>query len=518
MPHLPRMKWDFRDRFQASARQRVKSDRPETTWYSYGDDGIRVRKTTMRQAKEGEEPTRKSERKYIGPFEIYREYESDGATVLMEKESLNVMNGSKRVTLIETLTQGRSSCGPLQLMRYQYVNHQSSSVLELDENAHIISYEEYYPYGSSSYQALHYQVEWPKRYRYIGRERDEESGLSYHGARYYATWLGRWTSCDPEALKPPDSPEKRPKPEGKSSDEDKENKRLKLLSNLYNYAFCNPVTFTDKNGRDPVPESLLTDLKWVPKDADEMAQALKYSANSLFQLFGTDNNVSHAATQATIEASVAEAQGMQFLNPLTGKVYNHGANLANSVNAVRNAMNLLSTRFTQLSKMGPDAIRAIQGIKDAIQPILDYAKRFLNIGDKAVQLLDRIRSNTAFAGRLANKTFEVGQTATQRLAGVGEKLLPEAEPLSQEAGALLNEAKQLAPEAEDTIREAAPLGAAASATFAAYSQAGAAAATGAGSQVTRFFGAAAEIFLSIGAGAESVFLMLFKFPGSKNEA
>ena len=28
-------------------------------------------------------------------------------------------------------------------------------------------------------------------------ERDEESGLSYHTARYYLPWLGRWGSCDP---------------------------------------------------------------------------------------------------------------------------------------------------------------------------------------------------------------------------------------------------------------------------------------------------------------------------------
>src|SRR5256885_9695893 len=39
-----------------------------------------------------------------------------------------------------------------------------------------------------------------KRYRYIGKERDEETGLAYHGARYYAAWLGRWLSADPTGL------------------------------------------------------------------------------------------------------------------------------------------------------------------------------------------------------------------------------------------------------------------------------------------------------------------------------
>jgi RHS repeat-associated protein len=36
-----------------------------------------------------------------------------------------------------------------------------------------------------------------KRYRYTGKEQDGETGLYYHGARYYAAWLGRWVSADP---------------------------------------------------------------------------------------------------------------------------------------------------------------------------------------------------------------------------------------------------------------------------------------------------------------------------------
>ena len=89
---------------------------------------------------------------------------------------------------------------PRQLIRYQFGNHLGSASLELDEQAQIISYEEYSPYGSTTYQAVRSQTETPKRYRYTGKERDEESGLYYHGARYYAPWLGRWVSCDPKGL------------------------------------------------------------------------------------------------------------------------------------------------------------------------------------------------------------------------------------------------------------------------------------------------------------------------------
>ena len=39
-----------------------------------------------------------------------------------------------------------------------------------------------------------------KRYRYTGMERDEESGFSYHRARYYMPWLERWLSADPAGI------------------------------------------------------------------------------------------------------------------------------------------------------------------------------------------------------------------------------------------------------------------------------------------------------------------------------
>ena len=62
----------------------------------------------------------------------------------------------------------------------------------------MISYEEYYPYGRSSYRAAASGVDLSlKRYRFTGKERDEETGLDYFGARYYASWLGRWISGDP---------------------------------------------------------------------------------------------------------------------------------------------------------------------------------------------------------------------------------------------------------------------------------------------------------------------------------
>ena len=60
-----------------------------------------------------------------------------------------------------------------------------------DDSA-FINYEEYFPFGETSFGSFG-----KKRYRFSGKERDEESGLTYYGARYYVQWIGRWSSPDP---------------------------------------------------------------------------------------------------------------------------------------------------------------------------------------------------------------------------------------------------------------------------------------------------------------------------------
>jgi RHS repeat-associated protein len=198
MPEIPLMRWDYADRLHATARHAIPHDDrdpDEATYYVYDAAGQRARKVTQRAAGGG----RKCERFYVGTCEVYREYGPDGA-VTLERETLNVFDDRHRLALAETRTAGEDR-GPSELIRYQLANHLDSSVLELDQDAQVISYEEYYPYGSTSYQAVRAAVEAPKHYRYTGKERDTESGLYYYGARYYAPWLGRWTSCDPIGLK-----------------------------------------------------------------------------------------------------------------------------------------------------------------------------------------------------------------------------------------------------------------------------------------------------------------------------
>ena len=195
MPQLQNMQWDFEDQLQMTQRQAVNADdvegvshQGERTWYGYDAGGERVRKVTELVTDQVRE-----ERIYLGGFEIYRRR---GVAPLV-RETLHIMDDKQRIALVETRTEGDEAGIPAQLIRYQFGNHLGSASLELDRQAQIISYEEYTPYGSTSYQAVRSQTETPKRYRYTGKERDEENGFYYHGARYFAPWLARWMSPDP---------------------------------------------------------------------------------------------------------------------------------------------------------------------------------------------------------------------------------------------------------------------------------------------------------------------------------
>jgi RHS repeat-associated protein len=200
LPELPAMAWNYEDRFVAATQQAVSAGTGQTTYYSYDASGKRTRKVTMGAAAGGT-AVLVSERLYIDQFEIYRSYDGSG-NVALQRETLHVMDDQRRIATIDNKTiDSTSGDGALlntYYPRYQYGNHLGSVAYELDGSGGIISYEEYHPFGTSSFQAADALLDVPmKRYRYTGKERDEESGLYYHGARYYAPWLCRWTAADP---------------------------------------------------------------------------------------------------------------------------------------------------------------------------------------------------------------------------------------------------------------------------------------------------------------------------------
>ncbi|MFO0553353.1 MAG: RHS repeat-associated core domain-containing protein [Polyangiaceae bacterium] len=203
-----------------------------TAYFVYDASGQRVRKVH-----EHSSSTLVEERIYLGGYELYRKHDSSGT--LLERQTLHVMDGTRRVAMVETKTieDDIAITDPAELWRFQLDNHLGSACLELDDAGAVISYEEYHPFGTSAYRAANASEVSERRYRYIGRERDEETGFYSMGVRYYAPWLGRWTTADPAGIGA-DGP------------------------GLYTYCRGNPVTLSDPNGRDPEAVAVAEEVAW----------------------------------------------------------------------------------------------------------------------------------------------------------------------------------------------------------------------------------------------------------------
>ncbi|WP_219637317.1 RHS repeat-associated core domain-containing protein [Pseudomonas chlororaphis] len=93
--------------------------------------------------------------------------------------------------------QGKPAAIENDQCRYSLDDQIGSSLIELDQRADILTWEEYFPFGGTAVWSARNETETRYKYvRYSGKERDG-TGLYYYGFRYYAPWLGRWLNPDP---------------------------------------------------------------------------------------------------------------------------------------------------------------------------------------------------------------------------------------------------------------------------------------------------------------------------------
>jgi RHS repeat-associated protein len=204
--------WSFGDRLDS-----VDLGGGGVAYYSYNADGQRTRKVIDTVA-----GGRRMERLYLDGYEIYREYTPQGA-VTSERHTVHVYDGTNRVALVETPGAAPDPTS----IRFQLTDHLGTATVELDSVAALISYEECHPLGTTAFQVSTPIEVSVKRFRYVGKERDDETGLYYFGARYYLPWVGRWLSCDPA--------------------------RSDNTAKLYEYCRGNPIVLVDPNGREDLP-------------------------------------------------------------------------------------------------------------------------------------------------------------------------------------------------------------------------------------------------------------------------
>jgi RHS repeat-associated protein len=199
--------WDHADRL-ALFRVQAAGARPSVhAFYLYDSAGSRVKKVWAKQGSPVESTV------YLEGFER----RTVGSHTC---DTLHLMDDTRRIALVRIGSPLPGDNSPP--VQFQLADHLGSSALVVDGAAGQVSREEFSPFGETLMGSFA-----KKRYRFTGKERDEESGLYYHGARYYAPHLARWSAADPAGHV-----------DG---------------MNLYRYCRGNPVMFVDPAGTNAMP-------------------------------------------------------------------------------------------------------------------------------------------------------------------------------------------------------------------------------------------------------------------------
>jgi len=108
---------------------------------------------------------------------------------------------------------------------YFLTDHLGSIDVVMDDQGKVIERADYLPFGSDRLRITDINTS-ETDYKFTGKEKDNETGLMYYGARYYDSEIGRFISEDPW--------------EGDLSDPQTLNK--------YAYVLNNPIKFVDPTG------------------------------------------------------------------------------------------------------------------------------------------------------------------------------------------------------------------------------------------------------------------------------
>jgi RHS repeat-associated protein len=224
LDHLRALHWDAAGWLErATIVDRSAAGEPDDAeHYRYDADGERVRRVTERLVAGQLEVT---DTIYLPGCEIRRVHRGGNTSLL--RTTAHVTDGVARIATlhqwsVDALARETDAVASKKV-HYQVGNHLGSVSLELDADARVVSYEEYFPYGGTSFIAGDDVRDFRlKEVRYSGKIRDEATGFHYYGFRYLAPSMCRWLSADPAG--PVDGP------------------------NLYQFVKSNPIRYVDADG------------------------------------------------------------------------------------------------------------------------------------------------------------------------------------------------------------------------------------------------------------------------------
>jgi RHS repeat-associated protein len=270
-----RYTWNYANRLVGFTNQPEGSDHASVAArYLYDAGGRRVKKYVRKNGKGKLDSTI-----YIDNIFEHNTWQENGSQE--ENNLLHVMDDQQRLALVRRGPARPNDAGPQ--AQFHISDHLGSSHVVVNESGDWINREEYFPYGETSFGGYA-----RKRYRFTGKERDEESGLCYHGARYYVPWLARWASCDPAGA-------------------------VDGL-NLYRYAKDNPTCLFDSTGMQSEHNVSRETKGEGIEDPYGIKSVNPETGEKTFDMFALEITVGEDIEQASTDADGATSQGKRRLD------------------------------------------------------------------------------------------------------------------------------------------------------------------------------------------------------------
>jgi RHS repeat-associated protein len=196
-------------------------------------------------------------------------------------------------------------------------DHHGTILMATDAAGAPIAQQRYTPFGA----ALSAN---DKLDRYLGRERDEETGLLHLGARYYAPSIGRFISADWYVLENPTRPARMPQG-----------------YNVYSYALNNPLVFKDPSGMFlPILIGAIIAIAYIAAAATVAALAVGFVAGLVY---GLANGQGWSSLLTALETALTTTIGM-WLGGITGFLVGGPVGLV--IGAIMGGMNGLISGMT----------------------------------------------------------------------------------------------------------------------------------------------------------------------------
>ena len=213
---------------------------------------------------------------------------------------------------------------------YYHTDHLGSATLITDDYAQIAEQIAYLPYGEDWIDMRHY---FGSAYKFNGKEKDDETGYSYYGARYYTDRLSIWLSVDPLADKYP---------------------------HLSPYAYCadNPVMRIDPDGR---------------ADTESYTDLYNMSGKKI-GTDGIDNGVKMVVTDKKEARLISKIKGDVDLNNIqSGVILPSDATLQESLNVLDRTV--INGGLREESSIVMNDGTVIQGQTDSMPTIINGLQR-----------------------------------------------------------------------------------------------------------------------------------------------